>query len=127
MAGRQDLRDAISEKIEEQHQVTVNANTQITITAGATQAIYTIFSAMLYPDDEVILFDPAYDCYDPSIRLQGAVPIHLELQHPSYTINWKEVKESITPKTKMIVINNPHNPTGSVLSANDILELEKNY
>ena len=125
MAGRQDLRDAISEKIKEQHHVTVNSNTEITITAGATQAIYTIFSAMLHSGDEVILFDPAYDCYDPSIRLQGAVPIHLELQHPSYSINWDEVKKTITPQTKMIVINNPHNPTGSVLSANDILELEK--
>jgi len=125
MTGRQDLRDAISEKIKEQHTINVNSNTEITITAGATQAIYTIFSAMLHSGDEVILFDPAYDCYDPSIRLQGAVPIHLELQHPSYSINWNEVKKSITSKTRMIVINNPHNPAGSVLDATDIIELEK--
>ena len=124
MAGRQDLRDAIATKIKEQHHITVNSNSEITITAGATQAIYTIFSAMLHPDDEVILFDPAYDCYDPSIRLQGAVPVHLELQHPSYSINWDEVKANITSKTKMIVINNPHNPAGSVLSPLDLVQLE---
>lgn len=124
MAGRQDLRDAIATKIKEQHHITVNSNSEITITAGATQAIYTIFSAMLHPGDEVILFDPAYDCYDPSIRLQGAVPVHLELQHPSYSINWGEVKANITSKTKMIVINNPHNPAGSVLSPSDLVQLE---
>ena len=125
MIGRKDLRDAISTKIKEQHQINVNADTEITITAGATQAIFTIFSAMLHQGDEVILFDPAYDCYDPSIRLQGAKPIHLELKHPSYNIDWTEVNKSITPKTKMIVINNPHNPCGSVLTSNDLDELEK--
>ena len=124
MAGRQDLRDAIADKIKEQHQVNIDSNSEITITAGATQAIYTVFTAMLHAGDEVILFDPAYDCYDPSIRLQGAVPIHLELQHPTYSINWDEVKDSITEKTKMIVINNPHNPAGSVLTTKDIIELE---
>jgi len=124
MIGRKDLRDAISDKIFEQHQVSINAETEITITAGATQAIYTIFSAMLFAGDEVILFDPAYDCYDPSIRLQGAMPIHLELQHPTYSINWAEVRDNITVKTKMIVINNPHNPAGSVLTKQDIFELE---
>jgi methionine aminotransferase len=124
MAGRQDLREALSDKIKEQHNVTVNPNTELTIVAGATQAIYTIFSAMLHKEDEVIIFDPAYDCYDPSIKLQGAIPIHIELVHPAYSINWKKVKAAISEKTKMIVINNPHNPTGSVLSENDISELE---
>ncbi|HHB51683.1 MAG TPA: aminotransferase class I/II-fold pyridoxal phosphate-dependent enzyme, partial [Saprospiraceae bacterium] len=124
MIGRKDLRDAISNKILEQHQVKVNADTEITITAGATQAIFTIFSAMLHQGDEVILFDPAYDCYDPSIRLQGAIPIHLELKHPNYNIDWNEVKQSITDKTKMIVINNPKNPTGAILNSKDLDELE---
>lgn len=124
MTGRKDLRDAISNKINEQHQIIVNADTEITIVAGATQAIYTIFSAMLNHGDEVIIFDPAYDCYDPSIKLQGAIPIHLELEHPTYSINWEEVKIAINSNTKMIVVNNPHNPTGSVLTKNDIIELE---
>lgn len=125
MSGRKDLRDAISNKIFEQHQINVNADREITITAGATQAIFTVFSAILHQGDEVILFDPAYDCYDPSIRLQGAKPIHLELKHPTYNIDWNEVKQCITPKTKMIVINNPHNPCGSVLTTDDLDELEK--
>jgi len=124
MSGRQDLRDAIADKIKEQHQINIDSNLEITITAGATQAIYTVFTAMLHAGDEVILFDPAYDCYDPSIRLQGAIPIHLELQHPTYSINWAEVNDNITENTKMIVINNPHNPAGSVLGKDDILELE---
>ena len=124
MAGRQDLREAISTKIKEQHLVNINPDSEITITAGATQAIYTIFSAMLNTGDEVIVFDPAYDCYAPSIKLQGAIPIHLELDHPTYSINWKDVKTAINSNTKMIVVNNPHNPTGSVLSQNDIKELE---
>lgn len=124
MTGRKDLREAISNKIFEQHQVKVDADDEITITAGATQAIFTIFSAMLHQGDEVILFDPAYDCYDPSIKLQGAIPIHLELKHPNYNIDWTEVKRSISNKTKMIVINNPHNPTGAILSSQDLDELE---
>jgi methionine aminotransferase len=125
MTGRKDLRNAISDKIFEQHQVKINADTEITITAGATQAIFTIFSAMLHQGDEVILFDPAYDCYDPSIRLQGAKPIHLELKHPNYNIDWKEVRTHITSNTKMIVVNNPHNPTGAVFSSYDLDELER--
>jgi methionine aminotransferase len=124
MTGRKDLRDAIANKIKEQHQITVNADSEVTITAGATQAIYTIFSAMLNQGDEVILFDPSYDCYGPSIKLMGAVPIHLELEHPTYSIHWKGVKNAINSKTKMIVVNNPHNPTGSVLAGKDIIELE---
>ena len=124
MTGREDLRDAIVRKINEQHLVSVNSDSEITITAGATQAIYTVFSAMLNPRDEVIIFDPAYDCYDPSIKLQGATPIHLELQYPSYSINWTQVNAAINKNTKMIVVNNPHNPTGSVLTPNDISELE---
>ena len=124
MTGRKDLRDAISDKIFEQHQIKINADTEITITAGATQAIFTIFSAMLRQGDEVILFDPAYDCYDPSIRLQGAKPIHVELKHPNYNIDWQEVKSKINSKTKMIVVNNPHNPAGSVFTSQDLDELE---
>lgn len=124
MAGRMDLRQAISDKIFEQHQIKINPDNEITITAGATQAIFTVFSAILNKGDEVILFDPAYDCYDPSIRLQGATPIHLELKYPTYSIDWNEVKSNINQNTKIIVINNPHNPTGAVLTSADLDELE---
>ncbi|HIP35495.1 MAG TPA: aminotransferase class I/II-fold pyridoxal phosphate-dependent enzyme [Crocinitomix sp.] len=124
MAGRMDLRQAISDKIFEQHQIKINPDNEITITAGATQAIFTVFSAILNKGDEVILFDPAYDCYDPSIRLQGATPIHLELKYPTYSIDWNKVKSNINQNTKIIVINNPHNPTGAVLTSADLDELE---
>jgi methionine aminotransferase len=124
MPGRLDLRTVLSEKIFNLHQLKIDAEQEITITAGATQAIYTIFTAVLQPKDEVILFDPAYDCYAPSIKLQGANPIHLELKHPNYNIDWNEVEEFITSKTKMIVVNNPQNPTGAVINEEDIKRLE---
>ncbi|OIQ34429.1 MAG: methionine aminotransferase [Crocinitomix sp. MedPE-SWsnd] len=125
MPGRLDLREAIAGKLFVQHGINVNPNTEITISAGATQGIYSAIAATIVLGDEVILFDPAYDCYDPSIRLHGGVPIHLELEFPNYNINWDEVEQSITPKTKMIIVNNPQNPAGTVWSKNDISRLEK--
>ncbi len=124
MPGRLDLREEISKKINLQHQVSINPETEITITAGATQAIYSIITTIIDEGDEVILFDPAYDCYDPAIRLHNGIPIHLKLVHPSYSINWDEVKSRITDKTKLIIVNNPHNPCGSVWSEEDLYELE---
>jgi len=124
MAGRLDLRTEIAKKILTQHQKTISAVDEITITAGATQAIYSAITAFINIGDEVILFDPAYDCYDPSIVLQGGVPIHIELEFPSYSINWLAVQSKISIKTKMIIVNNPHNPTGSIWGKNDIIELE---
>ncbi|MFK8044376.1 MAG: methionine aminotransferase [Crocinitomicaceae bacterium] len=124
MPGRLDLRTEIANKMGIQHGFQFNPETDITITSGATQAIYSAITAFVKNGDEVILFDPAYDCYDPSIRLNGGIPIHLELEFPTYHINWKQVEDSISDKTRMIVINNPHNPTGSVLSEEDIDNLE---
>lgn len=125
MPGRLDLRTEIANKMEVQHGLRFNPETDITITSGATQAIYSAITAFVDAGDEVILFDPAYDCYDPTIRLNGGKPIHLELKFPTYHIDWKEVEESISVKTRMIIINNPHNPTGSVLSKADLDALEK--
>jgi methionine aminotransferase len=125
MPGRMDLRLAISRKMELRHEIRVDPVDEITITAGATQAIYTVFAATINPGDEVIVFDPAYDCYDPSIRVHGGIPIHINLNYPDFTIDWKLVEEHITEQTKMIVINNPHNPSGSVLTPSDVLALEK--
>lgn len=124
MAGRLDLRTEIAHKMTVQHGIQFNPETDITITSGATQAIYSAITAFINEGDEVILFDPAYDCYDPSVRLNGGIPIHLELEFPTYSINWAEVKESVSEKTRMIIINNPHNPTGAVLSEYDIDNLE---
>ncbi len=125
MPGRLNLRKAIVDKMWQQHQKKFNPNTEITITSGATQAIYSTITALVSVNDEVIVFDPAYDCYDPTIVLQGAVPIHIPLAFPTYGINWQLVKEKIGPQTKMIIVNNPHNPTGSVLTKKDILALEE--
>lgn len=125
MPGRLDLRQEISKKISAQHNVVVDADAEITITAGATQAIFSAIAAVINHGDEVILFDPAYDCYDPSIILFGGIPIHLKLKFPSFQINWEEVESKINSKTKLIIVNNPHNPAGSVWTKNDLDALEK--
>jgi methionine aminotransferase len=97
---------------------------QITITAGATQAIFTAITALIHPGEEVILFAPAYDCYEPAVTLQGAIPKWIHLHYPEYDIPWDEVKAAIGPKTTAIIINSPHNPTGKVWSSNDMHELQ---
>lgn len=125
MEGVLALREVISEKTEALYATSYNPETEITITSGATQAIYTAITAMINEGDEVIVFDPAYDCYGPAISLNKGVAIHLKLQYPTYSINWNEVKEAINYKTKMIIINTPHNPTGTIMSNDDMLMLEK--
>jgi methionine transaminase len=107
------------------YQHRVNPETDITVTAGATQAIFSIISAFVNPGDEVIVFDPAYDSYNPAIRLNGGIPIHINLQHPDFSIDWNYVRTKISSRTKMIMINTPHNPSGAVLQEQDLKELEK--
>ncbi|NOQ70522.1 MAG: aminotransferase class I/II-fold pyridoxal phosphate-dependent enzyme [Crocinitomix sp.] len=124
MPGRLDLREAICDKVQMQHGVSIDSNTEITVTAGATQAIYTAITAIINEGDEVILFDPAYDCYDPTIRVNKGIPIHLKLVHPTYHINWDEVRQKVNANTKLIITNNPHNPCGSVWTKEDLAELE---
>lgn len=125
MPGRMDLRLAIAARLEEQHGVRFNPETEITLTAGATQGIYTVISTVVQPGDEVILFDPAYDCYDPAIRINGGKPVHLKLTYPSYAVDWTNLRENITAKTRLIVVNNPHNPSGAVWTQEDLLALEQ--
>ncbi|MCB0479974.1 MAG: aminotransferase class I/II-fold pyridoxal phosphate-dependent enzyme [Flavobacteriales bacterium] len=125
MPGLLSLRKAISQKIEKSYSLAYNPESEITITSGATQAIYSAISAVVKEGDEVILFTPAYDCYSPAIELNGGKPIHIQLQHPYYTVDWNEVKKTVNYRTKLIIINTPHNPTGSILSAADMMELEK--
>jgi len=125
MPGRQDLREEIAKKAAEQHDIQLNPDTEITITAGATQAIYCIISGVVNTGDEVILFDPAYDCYDPAVKLNKGIPIHLKLQHPDYKIDWLDLKNHLNEKSRMLILNNPHNPCGSVWDASDLEELEK--
>ena len=117
------LREKIAEKIESLYAAKVNADTEITITPGGTYAIYTSLTTILQPGDEVIVFEPAYDSYIPNIIINGAVPVLIPLTYPDYTVDWELVKTRISPKTKMIMLNTPHNPTGSVLSKYDIEQL----
>jgi methionine transaminase len=123
MNGLPLLRERLAEKINTLYAATVNPETEITITPGGTYAIFTALTTVLQPADEVIVFEPAYDSYIPTIEINGAVPVVIPLTFPDYTINWELVKQKISAKTKMIMLNTPHNPTGSVLSANDIAEL----
>jgi len=124
MPGIMPLREIISEKTKTLYGTEYNPETEITITAGATQAIYTAISAIIREDDEVIIFEPAYDCYQPAIALNGGKTIYVPLSAPDYHINWQEVKKLVSHRTKMIIINSPHNPTGTVLSKKDLLQLE---
>ncbi len=119
------LREIIAEKVFSLYKTKINPATEICITPGATYGIYTALTTVLHPGDEVIVFEPAYDSYLPNIRINGAIPILIPLAYPDYKIDWNLVKEKITPATKMIMLNSPHNPTGSLLDKNDIEELQK--
>ncbi|HET8839799.1 MAG TPA: methionine aminotransferase [Flavobacteriaceae bacterium] len=124
LAGVFDLRETLCEKMNRLYGSDYHPETDITLTAGATQAIFTAISAFIKKDDEVIVFKPAYDCYEPAIELNGGKPVLIQIKAPEYQINWEEVKQKITPKTKMVLINTPHNPSGKMLSENDMQTLE---
>ena len=125
MPGVPALRKAISKMVEKNHGQYYNPETEINITAGATQALYTAFSAFVKDDDEVIVFDPAYDSYTPAVKVNGGTVKHAQMEMPGYTIDWKKVARLINTHTRMIVINSPHNPTGTVLTEDDMLQLER--
>lgn len=125
MPGILPLRQAIAEKIADSYKVKYNPETEINITAGATQGLFTAISALVKEDDEVIVFEPAYDSYVPAIKLNGGIPITIRLKEPDYRIDWNEVKKTITHRTKLIIINSPQNPTGAVLAESDMKSLEK--
>lgn len=117
------LREAISEKVEYLYKCKADPATEITITPGGTYAIYNALTSVLNPGDEVIVFEPAYDSYIPNIEINGAIPVLIPLVFPEYKIDWAQVKQKITPATKMIILNSPHNPTGKILDKNDINQL----
>jgi methionine transaminase len=123
MNGYIPLREALAEKVEYLYQAKINPDTQITITPGGTYALYTALTTILQPGDEVIVFEPAYDSYIPAIELNGAKAVAIQLEFPTYAIDWTKVKNRITEKTKAIMINSPHNPTGSVLTREDLDQL----
>src|SRR5436305_1426305 len=125
MPGHPPLLETLAEKIENLYSNKIHPHTEITITPGGTYAIYTALSTILQPGDEVIVFAPCYDSYIPNIEMNGAVAVAVPLDFPSYHIDWEKVRAARTAKTKAIVLNSPHNPTGSVLSAEDISSLRE--
>jgi methionine aminotransferase len=123
MAGYMPLREAISQKTEKLYGAVYNPDTEITITAGGTQAIFTAIATVIHPNDEVIIFEPAFDCYAPAIKVAGGIVKSLELEPPDYAIRWDLVRRLTNNRTKMIILNSPHNPTATILRQEDIEEL----
>lgn len=125
MTGVPVLNDRLASKIDQLYGLKINPREAITITAGATQAIYTIISAFIHAGDEVILIEPAYDSYRPSVEINGGVAVTYELSAPDYTIDWTAFEKLITDKTRMIIFNTPHNPTGTIWREKDLQALEQ--
>jgi methionine aminotransferase len=120
MHGAAALREQIVVKTARLYGRQLNVDTDITVTSGATEAIFAAIAAVVRAGEEVIVFDPAYDCYEPAIDLQGARAVHIPLTVPTFAIDWQRVRDAITPKTRMILVNSPHNPSGAVLAAADL-------
>ena len=125
MEGSLQLREAIVEKTETCYQSNYCPEDEVTITAGATQAIFTAISAFVKHGDEVVILKPSYDCYEPAVKLNGGIVVPFYPKGNDCAINWEEFSETINPKTKMIIINSPNNPSGAILDENDMLQLEK--
>lgn len=125
MPGTPALRTAIARVILETYGRTVDPETEITITAGATESTYSLIAALISGGDEVIIFDPAYDSYNPAVRLNGGIPVHINLNDIDFSVDWTLVRSKITSRTKMIIINTPQNPSGAILRQKDLEELEK--
>lgn len=125
MPGAPTLRKVIAEVLTKTYHRSVNPETEITVTAGGTEALFSVIASLVHAGDEVIVFDPAYDSYNPAIRLNGGVPVHINLKYPGFSIDWGEVKSKITWRTRMIMVNTPHNPSGAVLSEADLITLQE--
>lgn len=125
MAGIPELREQIAIKVENMYGAQYDSESEINITAGATQALHTVISALINENDEVIVFEPAYDSYVPVIKMNGGIVRYSTLKYPDYLIDWQEVKKLISGRTRMIIINTPHNPTGTILTSKDLEALNK--
>jgi len=123
MAGMPQLRQALAGKTAELYQYAPCPESEITVTSGATEAIFAAIASVVGPGDEVILFDPAYDSYEPAIELNGGVAIRLPLTLPDFSVDWDQLEKTVTSRTRMIILNNPHNPTGATLSEQDLQQL----
>jgi len=123
MQGVPALREAIAGKYEEYHGRRYDPETEVTVTSGGTEAIFDAVAAVLHPGDDAVVLEPCYDSYIPAIELSGGVAIVVPLSYPDYSVNWPAVRAAITPKTRLLIINTPHNPAGAVLTSSDIQEL----
>jgi len=123
MQGVPALRHAIAAKFNELYGAAYDPDTEVTVTSGGTEAIFDAVAAMVHPGDEVIVFEPVYDSYVPAIDVAGGTAVVISLRYPDYRIPWDEVRAAITPRTRMIMLNSPHNPTATILSAADMGEL----
>ncbi len=123
MQGVGALRQRISEKTRDLYGVSYDPDTEITVTSGATEAIFDAILCVVKRGDEAILFEPAYDSYAPAVLLAGGIPVYVRLKYPDYHVDWNEVKDAVTPKTRLLILNSPHNPTGAILGEEDMAAL----
>jgi methionine transaminase len=124
MQGVRTLREQISEKVLELYHAEYDPGSEITVTSGATEALFAAISAVVHPGDEVIVLEPAFDSYVPVIKLNGGVPVYVAYKFPDYRIDWNDVRNALSPRTRLIILNSPHNPTGAVFTDSDIAELK---
>jgi methionine aminotransferase len=124
MQGVQALRESISEKVFELYHARYIPESEITVTSGATEALFAAISAVVHHGDEVIVLEPAFDSYVPVIKLNGGIPVYVEYRFPDYRIDWNEVENALSHKTRLIILNSPHNPTGAVFTAEDLSALK---
>jgi methionine aminotransferase len=123
MQGVLALREAIAAKYDESYGVSYDPGTEVTVTSGGTEALFDAVAAVVHPGDEVIVFEPCYDSYVPAIELSGGVPVVVSLRYPDYRVPWDEVRAAVTSRTRLVIVNSPHNPTATLLSAADVAEL----
>lgn len=119
------LRELIAQQVSENYGYNYKPETEVTVTAGTIQAVHTVISAVIKEEDEVIVFEPAFESYVPSIVLNGGKPVYVKLKEPAFKVDWEELRKMINSKTRMIIINSPHNPTGSVFTEEDMVQLQK--
>ena len=125
MSGVQELKEQIASKVTDLYSRQVLADSEVTVTPGATEALFCAISTIIHPGDEAIIFDPAYDTYEPAITLNGGVTHHINMRYPEFKIDWDMVRDKVNNRTRLIIINTPHNPTGSIWGESDIESLQK--
>ncbi len=125
LAGVPQLREQIAAKVLDLYACEIDPDSEVVVTPGATEALFCAITAVVHPGDEVIVFDPAYDTYEPGVTLNGGITKHISLNYPDFAIDWQQVRDTITDRTRLIILNTPHNPTGTIWSEQDIQALRE--